>query len=112
MTTSNQPFFWMERDEVLACGPFKSPSQLAAKVKAGQYAAPYHVSNRALWRSDEVAAANAKIAAEATAEREELAKRARELGQGLFRARMEIKQRREAEKKAGDEAAAALKDAA
>lgn len=65
----DMPVVFLTLDDVLKLGPYRARSSLYQAVKAKRFPPPLKIQGRALWRVDEVAAANARLAAEAEAQR-------------------------------------------
>ncbi len=87
MNSPGLPFHYMDKKAVLDVGPFKSNSNLCAKVKAGEFPEPDHIGGRAFWRSDVVGQWLTDRAAKADAERAERAKIAQARAQRMVMAR-------------------------
>jgi predicted DNA-binding transcriptional regulator AlpA len=81
------PFLYLSIIDILAASPYKSRSGLYRAIRTGKFPAPDHIEGKARWRSDLVSQRLIEIAAQADAEREQNAKKAREHGQMMLRAR-------------------------
>jgi hypothetical protein len=84
---SDLPFTYLDKKAVLAACPFKSNSNLAVKIKAGEFPAPDHICGRAMWRSDRLAQWLTEQGEKADAEREERNRKAQEKAQRMVAAR-------------------------
>lgn len=80
--------FWLDVKQLLAGhSPYRSTSQLYKAIRQGDWLEPTRIGGRSLWRSDEVHAANERLAERAKAEAEGKARAAAERAARLTRAR-------------------------
>lgn len=88
------PFVYLDLERVLEVSPYRGKTSLYAAINAGHFPAAIKSGGRSLWRSDQVAEANAQYSARHS---DELAQKARNNALRLVKAKREKAEREKAQ---------------